>query len=182
LMKEIENKVILPTLQGLKEKDSLFNGCLYCGLINTEEGIKVIEYNCRFGDPEIQAVLQLLEGDFLELLFSTAKGQVNKSSVKYNGGSAICIVAASGGYPDKYEKGFEITGLVDNSETVKVIHAGTVKRDNKIYTSGGRVLNIVAVSKTNDITKCKTNGYDIIDKVNYSSIYYRKDIGFKVLS
>ncbi len=139
LMQEIEDKVILPTLKGLKEKDSKFNGCLYCGLINTKEGIKVIEYNCRFGDPEIQAVLQLIEGDFTELLLSTAKGTVNKNSVKYNGGSAICIVSASGGYPDNYEKGFEITGLVDNSDTVKIIHAGTCKKDGKIFTSGGRV-------------------------------------------
>ena len=182
LMEEIENNVIQPTLRGLREKDSLFNGCLYCGLINTKEGIKVIEYNCRFGDPEIQAVLQLLEGDFLELLYSTARSAVDKSSVKYNGGSAMCIVTASGGYPDKYEKGFEITGLVENSDKIKLIHAGTTRRDKKIFTSGGRVLNIVAVSSTNDLYGCKTVAYDVIDKVNYSNIYYRKDIGFKALT
>lgn len=181
LIEEIENNVILPTLKGMREKDSLFNGCLYCGLINTKEGIKVIEYNCRFGDPEIQAVLQLVEGDFLELLLSIAKGKVNVSSVKYNGGSAICIVAASGGYPENYEKGFEITGLSKNSETVKIIHAGTIKKDDKIFTSGGRVLNIVAVSRNNSLTDCITNGYIVIDKVKYNNIYFRKDIGFKAL-
>jgi phosphoribosylamine--glycine ligase len=181
LIEEIENNVILPTLKGLREKGSLFNGCLYCGLINTKEGIKVIEYNCRFGDPEIQAVLQLVEGDFLELLLSTAKGRVNALSVKYNGGSAICIVAASGGYPDKYEKGFEITGLSENSGTVKMIHAGTIKKDDKIFTSGGRVLNVVAISSNNDLYNCKTIGYDIINKVKYNNIYYRKDIGKKAI-
>lgn len=181
LIEEIENNVIKPTLKGLRDKNSLFNGCLYCGLINTIEGIKVIEYNCRFGDPEIQAVLQLLDGDFLELLYSTAKGKVNKSSVKYNGGSAICIVAASGGYPDNYEKGFEITGLSENSEIVKIIHAGTIKKDEKIFTSGGRVLNVVGISSNNDLKNCKTIGYDNLDKVKYNNIYYRKDIGNKAI-
>ena len=85
LIKEIENNVILPILKGLRDNDSKFNGCLYCGLINTKEGIKVIEFNCRFGDPEIQAVLQLIDGNFSELLLSTAKGKVNKDAVKYNG-------------------------------------------------------------------------------------------------
>lgn len=182
LVKEIENKVVKPTLKGLEDNNSKFNGCLYCGLIKTKEGIKVIEFNCRFGDPEIQAVLQLVNGDFLELLNSTSKGNVNKNSVKYNGGSAICVVAASGGYPGKYEKGFEIFGLDSNfDKNIKIIHAGTKKEDKKIITNGGRVLNIVSSLKENDLTRCKTNAYRTLDKVNFNNIYYRKDIAYKAV-
>jgi phosphoribosylamine---glycine ligase len=182
LIQEIERNVIIPTLKGLAENDSIFNGCLYCGLINTKDGIKVIEFNCRFGDPEIQAVLQLLDGNFLELLKSTAKGKVNQNAVKYNGGSSICIVAASGGYPDKYEKGFEIEGLPENTLEVKIIHAGTNEKADKIYTTGGRVLNIVGISKTNNLDKCKTTAYDTLSRIKFKDIYYRKDIGYKALS
>lgn len=181
LIAEIEKKVIIPTLKGLSEKDSTFNGCLYCGLINTKEGIKVIEFNCRFGDPEIQAVLQLLDGDLLELFKSTASGNVNKDSVKYNGKSAMCVVAASGGYPDGYVKGCEISELPDNSDQLKIIHAGTKKENGKLFTSGGRVLNIVGISSSNDITLSKTISYEAISKVKYSNIYFRNDIGFKAL-
>ncbi|MCP5062757.1 MAG: phosphoribosylamine--glycine ligase, partial [Ignavibacteriae bacterium] len=145
---EIENKVVIPTLQGLKDKNRKFNGCLYCGLINTKEGIKVIEFNCRFGDPETQVVLPLLDGDFFELLYSTAKGKINKESVKYNGGSSVCVVTVSGGYPDNYKKGYAITGLenIDN-EFTKIIHAGTTIENGKITTSGGRVLNVTTTLK-----------------------------------
>jgi phosphoribosylamine---glycine ligase len=182
LIQEIERNVIIPTLRGLAENDSIFNGCLYCGLINTKDGIKVIEFNCRFGDPEIQAVLQLLDGNFMELLKSTAKGKVNQNAVKYNGGSSICIVAASGGYPDKYEKGFEIEGLPGNSLEVKIIHAGTNEKAGKFYTNGGRVLNIVGISKNNNLAKCKTTAYDTLARIKFNDIYYRKDIGYKALA
>lgn len=182
LIEEIENNIIKPTLKGLSENDSKFNGCLYCGLINTEEGIKVIEFNCRFGDPEIQAVIQLLEGNFLELLESTAKGNVNRNSVQYNSGSAICVVAASGGYPDDYEKGFEIYGLNENfDENVNVIHAGTKLENGKIITSGGRVLNIVGTYEANNLKYCKTIAYDALAKIKFNNIYYRKDIGYKAI-
>ena len=181
LLLEIENNVIIPTLKGLRDKNAKFNGCLYCGLIKCADGIKVIEFNCRFGDPEIQAVLQLIDGDFLRLLTSTAKGNIDKNCVGYNGKSAMCVVAASGGYPGKYEKGFEITGLPDNSDQIKVIHAGTKLENGKLYTHGGRVLNIVAISSKNNITDCKTIGYSVLDKVKFDNIYFRRDIGFKAL-
>ncbi len=181
LLDEIEKKVIVPTLKGLNENDSKFNGCLYCGLIKTNEGIKVIEFNCRFGDPEIQAVLQLLDGDFLELLKSTASGNVNKNAVRYNGGTAMCVVAASGGYPDKYEKGFEIEGIPGNSSNLKIIHAGTSENNGKIITNGGRVLNIVGISRDSSLTHSKTIVYGALSKIIFRDIYYRKDIGFKAL-
>ncbi len=182
LLEEIKSKVIIPTLKGLENSDSLFNGCLYCGLINTKDGIKVIEFNCRFGDPETQAVLQIVDGDFLELLNSTAKGKINKEIVKYNGGSAICVVVASGGYPDNYEKGFEIFGLNEKfDENVKVIHAGTKFENKRILTSGGRVLNIVAFDKQNDLKYCKSKAYKVLDKVKFEKMYFRRDIGFKAI-
>ena len=181
LLLEIENNVIIPSLKGLRDKNAKFNGCLYCGLIKCADGIKVIEFNCRFGDPEIQAVLQLIDGDLLRLLTSTAKGNIDKNCVGYNGKSAMCVVAASGGYPGKYEKGFEITGLPDNSDQIKVIHAGTKLENGKLYTHGGRVLNIVAISSKNNITDCKTIGYSVLDKVKFDNIYFRRDIGFKAL-
>ena len=180
-IKEIKSNVIRPTLQGLEDNDSKFNGCLYCGLINTKDGIKVIEFNCRFGDPEIQAVLQLIDGNFSELLKSTALGKVNKAAVKKNNKSAICVVAASGGYPDKYEKGFEINGIPQNSDKVKIIHAGTKEDEGKILSNGGRVLNIVSISSKNDLKECKTIAYDVLTKVKFDKIYFRKDIAYKAL-
>ncbi len=180
LLEEIEKIVIKPILKGLRDNDSKFNGCLYCGLINTKDGIKVIEFNCRFGDPEIQAVLQLIDGNFSELLKSTALGKVNKGAITYNNKSAMCVVAASGGYPNSYEKGFEITGIPQNSDEVKIIHAGTNEKEGKILTNGGRVLNIVSISSKNDLTDCKTKAYDILSKVKFNKIYYRKDIGHRV--
>jgi len=181
LMDEIENKVIIPTLKGLSEKNSKFNGCLYCGLIKTEEGVKVIEFNCRFGDPEIQAVIQLLNGNFFDLIYSTACGKVRKDAVKYTGGSSMCVVAASGGYPEIYEKGFQIEGLPLNSNELKIIHAGTEKKDNRILTSGGRVLNIVAISSQNNLKHCKTIAYNALSKIKFNGIYFRNDIGFRAL-
>jgi phosphoribosylamine---glycine ligase len=110
LLSMIENNIIKPTLKGMKSEGSLFSGCLYAGLMITEEGPKVIEFNCRFGDPETQVVLPLLKGDFLKLLYSSAAGKLDKDAVHYEDGCAVCVVAASKGYPDSYEKGFEITG------------------------------------------------------------------------
>jgi phosphoribosylamine--glycine ligase len=180
LLEDIEDIVIKPTLKGLRENDSKFIGCLYCGLIKTKDGIKVIEFNCRFGDPEIQAVLQLLDGKFSDLLKSTAQGKVDHQAIKYNDKSAMCVVAASGGYPDSYDKGFEIRGIPQNSDEVKIIHAGTKETEGKIVTNGGRVLNVVSISSKNDIKICKTIAYDNISKVKYNKIYYRKDIGYKI--
>lgn len=179
LISEIEDKVIKPTLKGLKENDSKFSGCLYCGLINTQNGIKVIEFNCRFGDPEIQAVLQLVEGSFTSLLQSSAKGKIDKNSVKWSGGSAICVVAASGGYPDSYEKGYEITGIPSNTENLRIIHAGTKKADDKILTNGGRVLNIVANISSSDLKACKAIAYDAVSQISFKDKYFRRDIGYK---
>ena len=182
IMRFVKTDIIDKTLEAMKMEGREYSGCLYCGLILTDAGPKVIEFNCRFGDPETQVVLPLLEGDFLELLYSVAKGNLNEDVIKYNGAAAVCIVAASAGYPDKYGKGFEIFGLSDINETdIQIIHAGTRKENGKIITNGGRVLNVIAIDKKGDLTECIKKAYSVLPKVKYEGIYYRKDIGDKVL-
>lgn len=181
LRQEIEKKIIRPVILQLKKEGNPFIGCLYAGLMITPDGPKVIEFNCRFGDPETQVVLPLLEGDFLQLLISAAEGNLNKNAVWYNGGSAVCVVAASEGYPDSYQIGFEITGLDFSDPQVIIYHAGTIEKDGKILTNGGRVLGITAVLNEFDIRKARDKVYDALKYVKFENIYYRKDIAAKAL-
>jgi len=183
-LEEITKIIIKPTLKGMRENGSPFVGCLYCGLMMTPIGPRVVEFNCRFGDPETQVVLPLLKGDFLELLFSAASGKINKDAVKYNGGASVSVVAASGGYPDKYEKGKEIFGLerfVDSKDVI-VFHAGTKEIEGRILTDGGRVLNITSICEENNLSKAKTIAYDAIRKINFDGMQYRKDISDKAIT
>lgn len=179
LLKQIENEIIAPTLKQMQKTGNKFIGCLYAGLIITEAGPKVIEFNCRFGDPETQVVLPILEGDFLELLYSAADEKMNTNSVRYSGGSAVCIVAASKGYPDEYKKGFEISGLDFSDDEIIVHHAGTKKDNDKILTNGGRVLGITSVLKSFDLIQAKKKAYDAIQKIHFDGMYYRNDIAEK---
>lgn len=179
LMEEIKSSIIQPTLKALSDTNKKFIGCLYVGLMITKEGPKVVEFNCRFGDPEAQAVLPLLKGDFLELLYSAAKGKLNMQSIEYSGGSAVCVVAASLGYPDEYEKGFEISGLDNLPEKIIVFHAGTKEENGKIVTNGGRVLGVTAVNPKNELFSTKDMVYKAISKINFGNMYFRNDIGNK---
>ena len=179
LLSEIEEKIISPTLTAMRKENKKFNGCLYCGLMITSDGPKVIEFNCRFGDPETQAVLPLLKGDFLELLYSAAKGNINKNSVTYKNGAAVCIVAASKGYPDSYNKGYEIDGLGKVEKDIIVFHAGTKFSDNKIVTNGGRVLGVTAVVEKNDLKLAKQKAYENLGKIYFEGMYFRNDIADK---
>ncbi len=181
ILNEVEEKIIKPTLKGLKKENRKFIGCLYCGLMLTDKGVKVVEYNCRFGDPETQAVLPLLDGDFLKLLYSAADGKLDKEAVKYTGGSAVCVVAASKGYPDSYDKGFEISGLQDVEEGIIVFHAGTKEADGKVLTNGGRVLGVTAVVKSNNLKLAKEAAYRALSNIHFEGIYYRTDIADKAL-
>lgn len=181
LEQEIKLKIIKPVIDQLRKSGTPFIGCLYAGLIITADGPKVIEFNCRFGDPETQVVLPLLEGDFLELIYSTASGQINPNSVKYNGGSAVCVVAASKGYPDEYKKGFKISGLDIQDQEIIIYHAGTVEKDGNIFTNGGRVLGVTAVLRENDINKARIKVYEVLRKISFENIYFRNDIALKVL-
>jgi phosphoribosylamine--glycine ligase len=175
----IKNTIFFPIIQTLKKNSAEFIGCLYAGLILTADGVKVIEFNCRFGDPETQVVLPIIKGDFLHLLYSAAMGKIDKNLVQYNGGSSVCVVAASEGYPDSYQKGFEITGLDEIDADIIVYHAGTKKENDKIFTNGGRVLGVTSVLPDFNLMLAKDKAYDALKKINFNNIYYRKDISDK---
>ncbi len=182
VLEKIKKGIIEPTLKAMRMKGSEFSGCLYCGLMLIEDEPKVVEFNCRFGDPETQAVLPLLDGDFLKLLYSAAKGKLDKNSVIYNGGASVCVVAASKGYPDHYEKGKEIKGIDSIHEPdVIIYYAGTKEKDGKIFTNGGRVLGVTSIIKKNDLIAAKQRSYEALNRLYFDGIYYRKDISDKAL-
>lgn len=181
MFEEIKNRIFFPVVQTLKKRNAPFIGCLYAGLIITAEGPKVIEFNCRFGDPETQVVLPIVKGDFLHLLFTAACGQVDKASVDYNGGSSVCVVAASKGYPDSFQKGFEIKGLDELSADIVVYHSGTKEENGKILTNGGRVLGVTSVLPDFNLSLAKDRAYKALGKIHFENIYYRKDISDKAL-
>jgi phosphoribosylamine--glycine ligase len=180
ILHDVSEKIVKPTLRAMQEKGATYSGCLYCGLMLTDEGPKVVEFNCRFGDPETQVVLPLLDGDFLELLYSVASGNLSNNAVRYNGGSSVCVVAASSGYPDSYKIGKNITGIEKvESKSLLVYHAGTKEVAGEILTNGGRVLGVTSVIEENNLTKAKQTVYDAISQINFDGIYYRKDISDK---
>ena len=181
LLTEIETKIIKPVLDQMLSTGNKFIGCLYAGLIITKSGPKVIEFNCRFGDPETQVVLPILDGDFLDLLYSAACGNLNLNAVKYSGGCSVCVVASSKGYPDNYEKGFVINGLDKIDDEVIVYHAGTKREADKILTNGGRVLGVTSVLKTFDLKSAQEKAYQSIHKINFDGIYFRNDIADKAI-
>jgi phosphoribosylamine---glycine ligase len=148
IQERVNSEIIIPVLNAMKAEGREFSGCLYCGLMIKDGAVKVVEFNCRFGDPETQAVVPLLEGDFLKLLYSTATGNLDIDAVRYSGKSAVCVVAASYGYPDFYDTGFEIFGLQDITDPgIFIFHAGTKSEYQRIVTSGGRVLGLTAVAE-----------------------------------
>lgn len=179
LSKEIEIKIIKPVLTQMVKTGNKFIGCLYAGLIITKSGPKVIEFNCRFGDPETQVVLPILNGDFLQLLYSAALGKLDKSSVQYSGGSSVCVVAASEGYPDEYVKGFEIKGLDLSDDEIIIYHSGTKEENGNILTNGGRVLGVTSAISTFNLVSAQKKSYAAISKINFDGMYYRKDIAEK---
>lgn len=183
-MECVENDIVKPLLKVLEEDKIDYRGCIYVGLMITSDGPKVIEFNCRFGDPETQVVLPVLKGDFLELLHSSAIGEINENSVEYNGGVAVCVVTSSSGYPERYKKGFEITGLDEDlyEEGTYVYHAGTKEENGKIITNGGRVLGVTAMLEENDIKLCKEKAYRAVKNINYTGMYFRTDISDKAFN
>ncbi len=183
ILEKVKTDIIEPTLKALKEEAGGYKGCLYCGLMLTENGPKVVEFNCRFGDPETQAVLPIIDGDFLSLLHSCALGKLDKNAVFYNNKSAVCVVAASSGYPGSYQKGYEISGIKEAEEAGAIVfHAGTDIKEGKLVTSGGRVLGVTSVIEQNDLIACKQKTYESLAKINFEGIYYRKDISDKGIS
>ena len=181
LRREILNKIIYPTIEGMFAEGSPFRGVLYAGLMLSREGPQVLEFNVRFGDPETQVVLPHMESDLLDPLLGMAHGNLPGVTVDWNKNAVVCIVIASGGYPGTYEKGREITGL-DMASEVKdtvVFHAGTTLRDGKVLTSGGRVLGVT--SQASSLEAAIIQAYEGVNKVHFEGMYYRRDIASKGL-
>lgn len=171
--------IFLPTIKALKEEGRTFKGCLYFGLMLTPNGPKVVEYNCRFGDPETQVVLPLLESDLYTIMRACHDGTLADVDVKWSDEACACVVEASGGYPVKYEKGYEIHGLGADGqhESVLIYHAGTKKENGKYYTNGGRVLGITA--KGTNLQEALDKAYAVVQEVGFDKMHYRTDIGKK---
>ncbi len=168
--------IFLPTVNAMKAEGRTFKGVLYFGLMKTEKGVKVIEYNARFGDPETQVVLPLLDSDLVDIMVACADGNLENIDIKWADKAAVCVVIASGGYPGSYESGFEITGL-ENAEGT-VYHAGTKLVDGKIVTAGGRVLGVTNVGK--DLADARDKSYKDVAKINFQGAFCRKDIAKNV--
>lgn len=177
---ECLEKIIIPTVKGIAEEGRTFKGCLYVGLMLTDDGVKVIEYNCRFGDPEAQAVLPLLKTDLFEIVKAvcseTLGGIKNEQTERYS----ACVVMASGGYPEKYETGKLISGLENTGENVTVYHAGTRKSGGDYFTSGGRVLGVTGVGET--LEKALSEAYSTVGRISFENAFFRKDIGKKAMN
>lgn len=175
---ECMEKIFLPTVRAMKNEGRTFRGCLYFGLMLTPDGPKVIEYNCRFGDPETQAVLPLLESDLLEIMLACTEGRLKDVEVRFSDKCSCCVVEASEGYPEKYETGYEIS--VDGDFGAELYIAGAKCEDGKLLTSGGRVLGVTAVADT--LQAAVDKAYEEVKKVRFANAYYRRDIGARALA
>jgi phosphoribosylamine--glycine ligase len=171
--------IIKPTIEAMNKENRPFKGILYFGLIITREGPKVIEYNCRFGDPETQVVLPLLENDIVEIFNAIIDEKLDSIDIKWKKGACVCVVMASGGYPQKYETGYEINGMdeAEHDPNIIIFHAGTKRENNKFYTAGGRVIGVTALESTMEAAISKA--YNGVEKISFKDMHYRKDIGKK---
>ena len=173
-------EIFLPTIRAMKAEGRTFRGCLYFGLMLTKDGPKVIEYNCRFGDPETQVVLPLLKTDLLTVMQATTSGTLDRLNVEFDTGAACCVILASGGYPTHYEKGKEI--VVTDEEKLRgatVYHAGTALKDGRLVTSGGRVLGVTCTAPT--LSEAVKKAYDAASGITFEGVHFRKDIGARAL-
>ena len=177
LSKRVYDEVLLKSLEGFKKDNLDFRGILFVGLMITDEGEKVLEYNCRFGDPEIQSILMRLDSDLSEIMMAITEDRLSEVEIKYSDDVAVCVILASGGYPESYEKGKEITGLDKLDDDIVVFHSGTKISDGKIVTNGGRVLGVCARAK--DLETAANKVYENIDGIKFDKVHYRKDIGRK---
>ncbi|MCP4249637.1 MAG: phosphoribosylamine--glycine ligase [bacterium] len=176
IYERIEREILVPIVDGLRNDGAPYRGVLYAGLMLTPAGPKVLEFNCRFGDPEAQAVLVRLQTDLADVLEATATGRLDQVQLKWDPRPAVCVVQACGGYPGDYQKGNTITGLDDAAalKDVAVFHAGTAVRGDKIVTAGGRVLGVTALGDTVD--QARARAYEAADKISFDGAYCRRDI------
>ena len=179
IAKTCMDSIFLPTMKAMNAEGRTFRGCLYFGLMLTSKGPKVIEYNCRFGDPETQVVLPLLESDLVDIMFATRNGTLAETEVKFSKGSACCVILASEGYPQKYEKGFEITLPEKLPADTQVFVAGAKRENGRLLTNGGRVLGVTATAE--DLPAAIDKAYAAVPLVHFDHSFYRKDIGQRAL-
>lgn len=181
LMDQVTREILVPTVDGMNRSDALYRGVLYAGIMLTQGGPRVLEFNCRFGDPETQPILMRLESDLLEVMLAVCEGKLDSINLHWDRRPAVCVVMSSGGYPGSYEKGKPIDGLeqVSTLKDVVVFHAGTAKQDGKIVTSGGRVLGVTALGDS--IADAKTRAYQAVDMIHFEGAYCRRDIADKAL-
>lgn len=178
--KECMDKIFIPTINAMNNEGRTFKGCLYFGLMITPKGPKVIEYNCRFGDPETQVVLPRLKTDIVDIFEAIDNETLSDLDVEWSDDACACVIMASGGYPKSYPKGIEITGLSNGQlDGVTVYHAGTKLQDNKLVTSGGRVLGVTALGDT--LENALKKSYNAVKKIHFEGAHYRRDIGKRAL-
>jgi phosphoribosylamine--glycine ligase len=180
VLERVKKEIIEPAILALASEDRPYKGVLYCGLMLTKTGPKVVEFNCRFGDPECQAVLPLIKSDMVDLFLSVTDGKIGSYQLEVYNQSAVCIVMASGGYPDHYEKYKEISGL-DSAAAANtfIFHAGTEQKNGKTYSAGGRVLGITSVA--DQLSTAVKQAYSAVKKIHFEKAHFRKDIGYRAL-
>ncbi|MBR2714577.1 MAG: phosphoribosylamine--glycine ligase, partial [Ruminococcus sp.] len=174
---ECMDKIFIPTMNAMNAEGRTFKGCLYFGLMLTEKGPKVIEYNCRFGDPETQVVLPLLESDLLTIMQAVTNETLAETEVKFADKCACCVIMASNGYPKSYEKGFEMS--IPENINSNVYVAGAKLEDGKLLTNGGRVLGVTAIADT--LKDAIDQSYNMVKEIKFDNAYYRTDIGKRAL-
>ncbi len=181
LMNQIIKEVLVPTVDGLNRNGTPYKGVLYAGMMMTQGGPRVLEFNVRFGDPETQPILMRLKSDLLEVMLAVCDGRLDEVTLQWDPRPAVCVAMASGGYPGDYEKGKKITGLEDAAQMkdVMVFHAGTAFNGKDIVTAGGRVLGVTASGQT--IAEAKSRAYDAVDKIKFDGAYCRRDIADKAI-
>jgi len=182
LMDQITREILVPTVDGMNRNGTPYKGVLYAGIMITQGGPRTLEFNVRFGDPETQPILTRLKSDLLEAMLATCDGTLDKITLEWDSRASVCVVMASGGYPDDYEKGKVITGIeeAEKIKDVHVFHAGTAEKDGQIVTAGGRVLGVTALGDT--IAEAKAKAYQAIEKIKFEKAYYRKDIADKAIN
>lgn len=181
IAEECMNTIFLPTIEAMNKEGRTFKGCLYFGLMLTPKGPKVIEYNCRFGDPETQVVLPRLKTDIMDIFEAINNETLSDLDIEWDDRACTCVIMASGGYPKSYSKGIEINGLTDGQlDGVTVYHAGTKRDGDKLVTSGGRVLGVTALGES--IEDALAKSYAGVEKIKFDGAHYRKDIGQKALN
>lgn len=176
----VERDILRPTIRAMASEGRHYRGVLYAGLMITPQGPKVLEFNARFGDPETQPVLSLLETDLVDIIEAILEGRLEQQEVKWKEGASVCVVMAAGGYAGKYMKGQEINGLDLTRQGVEIFHAGTTTKEGKVVTDGGRVLGVTSVGR--DITEAIERVYRAVEGITFEGAHYRKDIGARHLT